>query len=121
MFSKYGKHFFRGILIGTLVCLIYWYYQKSTKAEDGALDLLDRLKRAQDQLKEAARGVETAVVPSSPAEDLTVIKGIGPTFASRLKEAGIHTKAQLKQLSAQQLAEIIKIQPGRAYNILNEE
>ncbi|MEM7333233.1 MAG: helix-hairpin-helix domain-containing protein [Chloroflexota bacterium] len=120
MFSKYGKYFFRGLLIGAMVCLIYWYWQKSTKAEDGALDLLDRLKRTEDALRKATQREETAVSSEIPTEDLTTIKGIGPTFASRLAQAGIHTKAQLKRLTVAQLAEILKIQPWRAENILNE-
>lgn len=122
MFSKYGKNFFQGLLIGTMACLIYWYWQKSTQAEDGALDLLDRLKRAQDQLQRTIDGLETAVAPSptNDSEDLTEIKGIGPKFAERLNRSGIHSKAQVGQLSTAQLAEILNIQPGRAERIQSE-
>ena len=35
----------------------------------------------------------------SKADDLTVINGVGPTFAKRLNEAGIISFAQLAQLS----------------------
>lgn len=44
--------FLTGFIIASLIALIVWYYQKSTSAEDGALELLDRyaavLKRARD-------------------------------------------------------------------------
>lgn len=44
--------FFIGLLIGALLGLIVWYYQKSTSAEDGALDLLDRLARAEQRVRD---------------------------------------------------------------------
>ncbi|MDX1415018.1 MAG: DUF4332 domain-containing protein [Candidatus Promineifilaceae bacterium] len=43
---------------------------------------------------------------AAEADDLTSIKGIGPTFARRLKEAGITTYEELAALSADQLREI---------------
>lgn len=44
--------FLIGLLIGALLGLIVWYYQKSTSAEDGALDLLDRLARAEQRARD---------------------------------------------------------------------
>ena len=38
--------FLVGFLIASLTALIVWYYQKSTSAEEGALDLLDRYAAA---------------------------------------------------------------------------
>ena len=50
---------FSGLFIGALLGLLFWYYQKSTSAEDGAIDLLDRLadseahvRRLEAQLRE---------------------------------------------------------------------
>ena len=40
------------------------------------------------------------------ADDLTQISGIGPTFARRLNEAGVHTYAQLARLTAEQAQEL---------------
>jgi predicted flap endonuclease-1-like 5' DNA nuclease len=42
------------------------------------------------------------------ADDLTAINGIGPTFAKRLKEAGILTYNDLAALTSDQLREITK-------------
>jgi hypothetical protein len=44
--------FLIGLIIAALTALIVWYYQKSTSAEDGALDLLDRYAQAQARLSE---------------------------------------------------------------------
>ena len=38
-----------------------------------------------------------------PADDLTMISGIGPAFARRLNEAGITTYAQLAELTADEV------------------
>jgi predicted flap endonuclease-1-like 5' DNA nuclease len=40
------------------------------------------------------------------ADDLTEIKGIGPVFAERLRQAGITTFADVAQASADQLREV---------------
>lgn len=44
--------FLIGFIIASLVALIVWYYQKSTSAEDGALDLLDRYAQARARIGE---------------------------------------------------------------------
>ena len=50
--------FLIGFLIGSLIAIIVWYYQKSTTAEDGALDLLDRYADSEARVRE----LETALV-----------------------------------------------------------
>lgn len=134
--------FFFGLLIGGMAALIVWYYQKSTSAEDGALVLLDRLAEADRRLRQLmserlghGRGptspriqVTTAPTDEMPsflqrtstavAEDLTQVKGIGPVFANKLTEAGIHTVAGLITLTPVQLAAILEISDGRAENII---
>ncbi len=42
------------------------------------------------------------------ADDLTVINGIGPTFAKRLQEAGITTYQALARLTGEQIKEITR-------------
>lgn len=44
--------FLIGLLIGTAVGLIIWYWQKSTSAEEGALAVLDRLAAAEARVRE---------------------------------------------------------------------
>jgi|GEM_PF-3373669 predicted flap endonuclease-1-like 5' DNA nuclease len=53
--------------------------------------------------------VEAAVAqPPARYDDLTAIKGIGPTFARRLKEAGITSYVALAGASREQLQEITR-------------
>ncbi len=126
MKEKQSYNFLVGLILGTMACLIIWYWQKSTQAEDGALDLLDRLKAAELKLRDIRDGkkkqpepeLNTAVSPSP--DNLQQIKGIGPVFATRLQEAGIHTILDVAKLSANQLAELLAIHPSRAKRILVE-
>lgn len=57
----------------------------------------------------------SAVVPAAPPlaqsgkpDDLTTIKGIGPTYAKRLREAGITSFAALATQSPEHLAEVTR-------------
>lgn len=130
MKEKYGSNFLIGLLFGSLVVLLFWYYQKSTSAEDGALALLDRLAEAQARLRalqderRAADGGRVTAVPVPSAappqaqDDLTRVKGIGPVFASRLQGANITSIAQLASLPAAQVMEILQVPEGRAVDIL---
>lgn len=133
MKDKYSSYFVIGLLLGTLAAAIVWYWQKSTRAEDGALDLLDRLRDTQArarQLQERLaahpaleslpeRSPETAV--SSPkTDDLTQIKGIGAVFAGRLQQAGVRTIAALAGMDTARLAGILQTTESRAANILVE-
>jgi predicted flap endonuclease-1-like 5' DNA nuclease len=54
------------------------------------------------------------------SEDLTAVKGIGPTFAARLQEAGIRSVAGVTAVSVKNLAEILQISETRAATILAE-
>jgi predicted flap endonuclease-1-like 5' DNA nuclease/cytoskeletal protein CcmA (bactofilin family) len=69
---------------------------------------------AADQPSEAAPPesvIEEAIAPEPvvpPADDdFTALRGIGPTFDRRLKEAGIRTFAQLAALTPEEAADII--------------
>lgn len=140
MLKRNRSNFLVGLLIGSLLVLLFWYYQKSTSAEDGALALLDRLAEAQKRLRtqqgnhhitlpaaatavEAVRSTVTAEVVDEPAPaaltaDLQQIQGVGPVFARRLHQSGVHTVVTVAGLSAGRLAEILDISDSRAENIL---
>lgn len=150
MKEKHSFNFGIGLLLGVLVVLIVWYWQKSTRAEDGALDLLDRLKQAEDRMEAArARGAgmvqrvremapvlstepeptadaddtetpDAAVSETAVSDDLQQVKGIGPVFAERLHAAGIHTFGALAALGADALADALDISAARAGRILTE-
>jgi predicted flap endonuclease-1-like 5' DNA nuclease len=60
----------------------------------------------------AAAPTRTAAPKTSvKPDDLTTIKGIGPTFAKRLNEAGITTYAAVAAASADHLREVTKAPP----------
>ncbi len=132
MKEKQSHNFLIGLIIGTLIGVAIWYWQKSTSAEDGALDLLDRLANAERKMNQMRAdfgqkvqqqvGGETAVATPEPTEpdDLTRVKGIGPTYATRLQAANINTYATLKQLSVAELAAILNINESWAERISNE-
>ena len=129
-----------GLIFGTLVGLIIWYWYKSTSAEDGALDLLDRMAAADFRIRDLefqlkAESVENYITLEpdgnnlppflaeetvESSEDLQRVKGIGPVFAQRLQAVGIDTLVELTAVSPTKLAEILNISAGRAATILTE-
>jgi len=133
--------FLVGLLIGGSATLIYWYWQKSTSAEDGALELLDKLAAVDRRIRTFAGvpSAQTAVPPATvsqtttvtdevpsfllrpsitESEELTQVKGIGPVFAGRLQTAGIDTLTKLTAVSAADLAGALQISENRAETIL---
>ncbi len=54
------------------------------------------------------------VANNAGADDLTVINGIGPTFAKRLQEAGITTYQALARLTGEQIKEITRVAEWQA-------
>jgi len=64
--------------------------------------LQKNLKRAQNQMIYMRLGGK---------EDLTLIRGIGRTYARRLQEGGIRTLAALAEATPEELCEIVQIKP----------
>jgi predicted flap endonuclease-1-like 5' DNA nuclease len=54
--------------------------------------------------------------PRVPSEAVDVIKGIGPTYADRLSDAGVETVADLAEADAADLAERADVPGGRVEN-----
>jgi predicted flap endonuclease-1-like 5' DNA nuclease len=54
------------------------------------------------------------VLEGADPDDLTKIKGIGPTFAKRLQEAGITTYQSLASLTADQIKEVTSVADWQA-------
>ncbi len=113
--------FLSAISLMLATAVAFWYWQKSTSADEGALDLLDELAKGQRQLAElrqkqvhgktAVGSSTTSPAATQAADDLTRIHGIGPTYARRLREAGIFTFAALAEQEPEQVRQIAKIQP----------
>ena len=60
----------------------------------------------------------TAAAPVPAADDLTVIKGIGPKTAALLQEAGITTLDQLAALDVEQLRALLT-SAGSRYRVID--
>jgi len=135
MNNKISSKFLVGLLFGIMAGFVIWYWQKSTSAEDGALALLDRLAVAENKLRrlgeQRPRGLEEHPLPVKPAkikesatqeqtDDMTQVRGIGPVFADRLRQAGIVTHGQLASTSREQLARILGASVQRSESILEE-
>ena len=131
---KEPSTFIIGLVFGALVGLIAWYWYKSTSAEDGALDLLDRMAVADGRIRELESQLTVAQVDkyitlepeddslppflADETDDLQRVNGIGPVFSGRLREAGIGTVAGVTAVSPEKLAAILDISERRAASIL---
>ena len=121
MKKKHSTNFLIGFILGALICVVVWYWQKSTAADEGALELLDRLAEMDRKVSGGARAVspQPAIpVPKTQPDDLQQVKGVGPVFDGRLQASGITTIAQLAALPASELAELLDIGEQRAAAIL---
>lgn len=71
-----------------------------------------------DEVEEAAAEPTTVVEPAATvktkSDDLTVINGIGPTFAKRLKAAGITSFQALAVASPEHIKEVAKLADWQA-------
>ncbi len=119
MKEKQSTNFLIGFIVGALICVVVWYWQKSTAADEGALDLLDRMAELDRKLRqpEVAKSPQPAI-PTPQPDDLQQVKGIGPVFDGRLRENGINAIDQLAALSAAKLADLLEIGENRAAAIL---
>lgn len=132
---KKTRYFLVGLTFSLLASAIAWYWYKATSAEEGALDLLDRLAATDARLRQLQAEVVPAengalpyirlesngkAQPGAMPEDLQQVKGVGPVFAERLYAAGIVTLAALAALTPAQLVEVLGVAEWRAEAILQE-
>lgn len=66
-----------------------------------------------DEVEETA-APKSAVADESKPDDLTIINGIGPTFAKRLTAAGITTYQDLAEASPAHIKEVAKLADWQA-------
>ena len=102
-----------GLLIGWLVeWVIDWFYWRSRNRNIAGENLQLKERIASLELEKATlqKAKSRKAVPMRDRggkDNLQAIKGIGPAFARRLDEAGVHTFEQLSKLSPQDLEAIL--------------
>jgi hypothetical protein len=88
MKEKHSINFIIGLTIGGLLALLFWYWQKSTSAEDGALKLLDRLaeteKRARKLKDELQQG---NYMPAKLSRTIPSLSTALPQFLNKEKHS----------------------------------
>ncbi len=100
-----------GLLIGWLVeWAIDWFYwrRRMQGIATENVDLKERIRSLEtrkDQRLFSAKNVP--IIDAAGNHNFQAIKGIGPIFAQRLREAGITTFEQLSRLQPRQLEEIL--------------
>ena len=102
-----------GLLIGWLVeWVIDWFYWRSRNRSIAGENLQLQERVASLELEKAAlqKAKSRKAVPvrdRGGKDNLQAIKGIGPAFARRLNEAGVHTFEQLSKLTSGDLEVIL--------------
>ena len=81
--------FLTGLLIGTAVGLIIWYWQKSTSAEEGALAVLDRLAAAEARVRELEGKLRLAQDRGYAPDQPEVLSGISDLWGLKTASEGV--------------------------------
>lgn len=110
-----------GWLIEWVIDWIFWrrddqsLQKELAEAQTEKHQLEEKLERLRNQLKDAEdtiaqlRAAPVASTVSKIPDRLEKIHGIGAVFARRLNEAGIHTFAELAQLTPNQIRDIVAV------------
>ncbi len=100
-----------GLLIGWLVewaiDFLYWRGRIYKVASENK-DLKERISSVETERKQGFKPDKgIALTDKAGRDNLEAIKGIGPVYARRLREAGIQSFEQLSQLSTERLGDIL--------------
>ncbi len=103
--------FVLGLFIGWIaewaIDWIYWrgLITRITNENTSLKERITALEASRDQRRVSAKGV--SLIDKDGNDNFQAIKGIGPIFAKRLKEAGIQTFEELSRLSSKDLEGIL--------------
>ena len=103
--------FVLGLLIGWLAeWAIDWYYWRGrigrvADENTGLREQLASLKRKKNPVRLSAKHIP--IIDADGNDNLQAIKGVGPVFAKRLKDAGILTFERLSRMRSAELEQIL--------------
>ena len=103
--------FILGLLIGWLAeWAIDWFYWRGrivriANENTGLREQLASLKRKKNPVRLSAKNIP--IVDANGNDNFQAIKGVGPVFAKRLKDAGVLTFEKLSRMKSGQLEEIL--------------
>ena len=103
--------FVLGLLIGWLAeWAIDWYYSRGritriANENTGLKERIASLEAKKNPSPLSAKGIP--ITDPDGKDNFQAIKGVGPVFAKRLKEAGITTFQQLSHLTSKELENIL--------------
>ena len=103
--------FVLGLLIGWIIeWILDWFYWRGriAKANSENAELQKRIVSLEEALNSKPdTSITTPLTNRRGQDNLQAINGIGPVFAKRLNEAGIHTFEQLSQLTPMKIEKIL--------------
>lgn len=103
--------FILGVLVGWIIeWVLDWFYWRGriAKASNENEKLQKRIISLEEALnKKPDTSITTPLINRRGQDNLQAINGIGPVFAKRLNEAGIHTFEQLSQLPPEKMEKIL--------------
>src|SRR5919109_276266 len=103
--------FVLGMLLGWLAeWALDWYYWRGriSKVANENISLKERIASLEARKNPAVRSAKNIpLIDADGNDNFQAIKGVGPVFAKRLKDAGIVTFEQLARLKSTQLEEIL--------------
>ena len=103
--------FVLGLLLGWLAeWALDWYYWRGrigrvTRENTGLREQIASLQARKNPPRLSAKNLP--LINKDGSHNLQAIKGVGPVFAKRLKDAGVVTFEQLSRLKPNQLEEIL--------------
>ena len=103
--------FVLGLLLGWLaewaIDWVYWRgrIDRISDENTGLREQLASLKRKKNPVRLSAKNIP--IVDADGNDNLQAIKGVGPVFAKRLKDAGILTFERLSQMRSAELEQIL--------------
>lgn len=106
---RFWKGVFWGFLVGSILA---WLWQQRLRTFEPN-DFIE--EQAIPLMPDAAPPVQEATPTprprreAAPPDDFTVLRGIGPAFARRLQQAGIHYFTQLASLTPEAIAELCDV------------